>query len=466
MGNNTPLIPSAAGLDDSDFAHWGLLGNATLFTGSTFDATIDVEDNFTISLWVKPQGVDNSNVISIGGQAIAYTATPSHEFSFAGSAPPVPAAISDHWSHLAIVSENNLADFYVDGRLDQVGGSIANQDLQISGDLLVDEVRVYNIALKKPRIKYLAGRNFLDLSGNKLHLVPLSIGTEWELSSPGQGLSSMEVPVGANPSFADASERLGDTFSGEENGLSVSFDSSKNLHLGLRHLSSEFAGLAQGTIAFWVKTFQLDAPLFSMSIPYTAAPNESDPSIIEIVAPGSRFAIELISGFPQFFGFRSSQRINDGEWHHLAIGFPDGNFWVDGTVAPVSSLSSELFDYETFATLSEIANPELFSIGRAHKTYNPQTLQVTPEISYFEGNIDDFIIYDRTLTQNEVQFLYDLRKGRDQIPRLEAVVDAVGTVDIIDDGEGYRENPDLVFGYGAKDNKRDVIPSEANFAES
>ena len=41
-----------------------------------FDATIDVEDNFTISLWVKPQGVDNSNVISIGGQAIAYTATP------------------------------------------------------------------------------------------------------------------------------------------------------------------------------------------------------------------------------------------------------------------------------------------------------------------------------------------------------------------------------------------------------
>ena len=106
-----------------------------------------------------------------------------------------------------------------------------------------------------------------------------------------------------------------------------------------------------------------------------------------------------------------------------------------------------------------------FSIGRAHKTYNPQTLQVTPEISYFEGNIDDFIIYDRTLTQNEVQFLYDLRKGRDQIPRLEAVVDAVGSVDIIDDGEGYRENPDLVFGYGAKENKSEVIPSEATLQD-
>ena len=120
-------------------------------------------------------------------------------------------------------------------------------------------------------------------------MVPLSTGTQWELTSPGQRLSSVDVPEGANPSFADASERLGDTFSGEENGLSVSFDSSQSLHLGLRHLSSEFAGLAQGTIAFWVKTFQQDAPLFSMSIPYTAAPNETDPSIIEIVAPVRRF---------------------------------------------------------------------------------------------------------------------------------------------------------------------------------
>ena len=68
-------------------------------------------------------------------------------------------------------------------------------------------------------------------------------------------------------------------------------------------------------------------------------------------------------------------------------------------------------------------------------------------------------------TQNEVQFLYDLRKGRDQIPRLEAVVDAVGSVDIIDDGEGYRENPDLVFGYGAKENKSEVIPSEATLED-
>ena len=44
-------------------------------------------------------------------------------------------------------------------------------------------------------------------------------------------------------------------------------------------------------------------------------------------------------------------------------------------------------------------------------------------------------------------------------------MDAVGSVDIIDDGEGYRENPDLVFGYGAKENKSEVIPSEATLQD-
>ena len=157
VGVNIPLTPSD-GLDNANFANWGLLGNATLFTGENFEATIDVEDNFTISLWVKPQGVAIPNVLTIGGQTIAYTASP-FSFSFAGSA-AVPASIPDHWSHLAIVSVDNAADFYVDGRLEELAQPLADQDLQISGDLLVDEVRVYNAALKTPRIKYLAGRNF------------------------------------------------------------------------------------------------------------------------------------------------------------------------------------------------------------------------------------------------------------------------------------------------------------------
>ena len=43
--------------------------------------------------------------------------------------------------------------------------------------------------------------------------------------------------------------------------------------------------------------------------------------------------------------------------------------------------------------------------------------------------------------------------GREQIPRLEAVVDAVGTVKILDNGDGYKETPDVFFTYGLDGNE-------------
>ena len=62
--------------------------------------------------------------------------------------------------------------------------------------------------------------------------------------------------------------------------------------------------------------------------------------------------------------------------------------------------------------------------------------------------------------------------GREQIPRLEAVVDAAN-VEILEGGDGYRENPDLVFWYGSEKNKDDLSESfpninalEGNFTES
>ena len=91
------------------------------------------------------QGVAIPNVLTIGGQTIAYTASPSFSFSFLKGSAAVPASIPDHWSHLAVVSVDNAADFYVDGRLEELAQPLADQDLQISGDLLVDEVRVSHI---------------------------------------------------------------------------------------------------------------------------------------------------------------------------------------------------------------------------------------------------------------------------------------------------------------------------------
>jgi hypothetical protein len=69
------------------------------------------------------------------------------------------------------------------------------------------------------------------------------------------------------------------------------------------------------------------------------------------------------------------------------------------------------------------------SIGR-HETADGQ--------DYFQGNIDDVYLYGRALNQDEINYLYDLRAGRESLPRLEAVVDSIGTIDVRSEGAGYQ----------------------------
>ena len=71
----------------------------------------------------------------------------------------------------------------------------------------------------------------------------------------------------------------------------------------------------------------------------------------------------------------------------------------------------------------------------------------------FYGGMDDFNVYARSLTQDEITFLYELRKGREQIPRLDSVVDSIGTMEMVQSGQGYKESPEVVFSYGADANE-------------
>ena len=70
---------------------------------------------------------------------------------------------------------------------------------------------------------------------------------------------------------------------------------------------------------------------------------------------------------------------------------------------------------------------------------------------WFSGQLDDFYIYDRVLNASEVSFLYNLNR-REQVPWLEAIVDAVGTTIITDHGLGYKELPEVLFSYGQDGN--------------
>ena len=247
---------------------------------------------------------------------------------------------------------------------------------------------------------------------------------------------------------------------GELNGLSLELDGSTD-YLDLSSQAPDF-GLSEGTFSVWVKTSssQVLNPLFRYaSEPIVEAftdPESNETSFT--TTPGSFIALELSNGLPRLAGVgadKPGNRVNDGEWHHIVASFPFVQIWVDGEIVSTNTYDLDDLLYQgTDNLFSFSAIADQLNIGRAMD----RVFRSTP--IFYSGRMDDFIIYDRTLTDEEVKYLFNLRRGREQIPRLEALVDAVGTVSINNQGEGYRENPELVFWYGEEQNSTDLTTFE------
>ena len=74
------------------------------------------------------------------------------------------------------------------------------------------------------------------------------------------------------------------------------------------------------------------------------------------------------------------------------------------------------------------------------------------------------------MTGEEINFLANQNQGRDQIPRLEALADAVGTIVITADGDGYKELPEAEFSYGLDGNNTSDLagptpPPDPNYGD-
>ena len=378
-------------------------------------------------------------------------------------------------SSVIIASVQGDAKLYIDGREGANPVSLGAQDLNITTDssVLLDEVRIYDVSLTDAEIRYLAGRTYLDLSGNKYHAAPMGSADFLPVSPESVAAGDGKVPeFSPYPNSTNGSGRLGDSFSGELNGLSLQFDGASD-YLDLSTHSLEF-GLPEGTFSVWVKTTssQSPNPLFWLSSsPVIDVFTDTDTNETEItITPGSFFAFELSNGLPRLGGIGAdnpSNRVNDGQWHHIAASFPFGQIWIDGSLVSISNYDLQDTLYEGFDNLfSFSADADTMNIGRAmDRTIRDQEI-------FFNGRLDDFILYNRQLSNEEVNYLYNLRRGREQLPRLEAVVDAVGTVDVNEVGAGYRENPELVFWYGGEENKTDLetfstfASLEGNYTES
>ena len=468
-------LSSSASLTESDFAT-GLIGKAlNLVNNESLEANNSLDDNYTFSIWVKPEG--NFSIV-LGDINVTYDTSENLKYKF-GPTPLLNPQVENYWTHIAVASDNGQASLFIDGREANTTLSTSSPSLlkiiSISaGSTLFDECRIYDSPLKETEILYLGGRSFLDLSGNRYNAVPR--GTNAFLTAPGENISSSEVPAStAVVNSPNGSGRLGDSYPGESHGLSLSMNGSDQ-YLDLSCHASEFA-LSEGSISLWVKpnSTQKVAPLFSVANPFVAVLEDANTSTHIISEPGEMFSFDLENGRPKAGLVRSNTTVVNNVWTHLACSFGvNPAIWVDGVrqnLLPVTPQSIERFDELTDPSAFYLG-AELFTVGHSFsKTDNP--LPAQPSKIFFKGSIDDLAIYDRILTDSEVSFLYNLNKGREQIPRLEVLVDAVGTVDIEEGGSGYTENPDLVFWYGQDDQFESNLTSfpsvssmEGNFTDN
>ncbi|MEN6335349.1 MAG: LamG domain-containing protein [Phycisphaerales bacterium] len=141
-------------------------------------------------------------------------------------------------------------------------------------------------------------------------------------------------------------------------------------------------------------------------------------------------------------GIRSTARVDDGNWHHVAAVFDNGKMtvYIDGT-AGGSGTSGKLFG-------SGATRFGFFGAGsQADKFDGTKTSG-----SYFNGELDDARIYDRALPKTEIEQLALRGPGNDMSANATAVAEvdklAFDTRLATPDGQGlYITSPNLWFKY-------------------
>jgi hypothetical protein len=459
--------------DESRWA-WGAKGRSIEFNGTnganriSFPDIIHHQDsNFTFSAWLKP---NDDFTLKIGMKELDYVHS-TGVLTFNNDTGLTLTRLSENsqWMHFGFVQYNNTkAHIYLDGQRIFVTPNLGSSDIELSDyNGLVDEVQYFETIFQESLVKELAGRVFLDLSGNKLHAVP--IGVDLPLSDPtaDSGISTDRptwietLEAGLAPHGSP--NGLGDSFKGENHGRSLFWNQSSDLYLDLGNHISNLGALNVGTLCFWIKTDGLDENDEPTELSIFSASNSEDNSTFFRVMLKNTGVLQLHAvnqgiEVAKFYTPTPEGRIGSGNpglssWRHVALVVDETQsfFWVDGVRIPSIPYAEGAGNARGF--FADIENLDTISIGR-HET--------SKGIDYFQGKLDDFYLYGRPLGEEEINYLYDLRAGRESQPRLEAVVDAIGSIEVKSGGGGYRELPDVKFSLGKDANNTSGLPEFSN----
>ena len=421
-------------LDSSQRSFWGTKNRSLTFAASdsvtlTQSSITDSSTSgaFTFSCWVQGLSGTRKMEIDLGDFNLTISGNSlslKHPINggFVGASPTLD--LIGKWIHLLVKYDGSQdrVTLFINGeaRTTAVVTPSTGKALNFQTgfqNILLDEVMVYNRALSDSEVAHLAGNIFLDLSGNKYNAV--ARGTGFEMNSTGNSGS-------VSNSF---STDLGEAISMDGN--------TSQRYLDLTAHLKPFSGLDIGTIAFWIKPHSLanDSTILSAS-----CTDDNQSFFRLLLRDNGKIRTEAYNDGTEYCKLSSggSATVSAGGWSHVAIliGANGISYYIDGksvpVVVPPNSANSRAF-------FADIENLNYFAIGR-HETKESNATD------YFNGQLDEVQIFDRTLTTGEIQYLFNLGKQQHVVRAiLKPEVDSIGTILLNHNGVGYKEVPDVDF---------------------
>lgn len=409
-------------------------GNCLSFNGSQVvtipDSTsLDITSKITVEVWMNPDSTSGeSNIVHKGtgcdGYTLWYRGTVNQKVYFikqcdgSSNTPTTTALQSGNWYHVVGTYDGYSFRIYLNGKLEAVNtysmsfGDVGNlligngQDGYFRGK--IDEVRIYPRALTNSEIieryqssvsKYYDdfgtaanGRTYryIGVEDANTTLQPITPnGTVLHFRFNDNSTINVTDVSG----FANNGRQVNNAAWITNSSCKTNFGGCMNFH----NTSSQYVTVLdspsvsvrnQVTYSAWVKKTTGSGQLQSIiSKSDNQACGSSGPALFVLTSDFADFEVDVNDNC---LGATGSTPLSDGRWH-MVTGTYDGSnarIYVDGVLEGTSSTST--------GTMAD----------RSHNVLIGANLVTGSLVRYFNGQIDEVLIINRSLTANEIYELY------------------------------------------------------------
>ncbi|MES2679237.1 MAG: LamG-like jellyroll fold domain-containing protein [Bacteroidota bacterium] len=201
------------------------------------------------------------------------------------------------------------------------------------------------------------------------------------------------------PFTGNANDLSGNNYNGTVNGASLTMDrfgsagKAYSFNGSTNYILTNYAGILGANpraVSFWAKNTQLTSPLYLV----TWGSNQT----------GSRFGVGFssspagigVGGASSEIVYSTPTPVSNGVWHHYVVQF-SGTKLSDVKIYQDAALLTQTIIANTANTLINTLSAFNVQFGRVDYTPQPQ---------YYAGDLDEFGIWNRTLTICEIEQLY------------------------------------------------------------